>query len=91
MVKIDDLLLNVRFNVDDNAHIEINKSFCKECAAKNCIIICPAGCFAINDNMELDFSYSGCLECGSCRISCIKGAVKWNYPRGGYGVCYCMS
>jgi ferredoxin like protein len=34
------------------------------------------------------FSYEGCLECGSCRISCPQGAIHWVYPRGGFGICY---
>ncbi|MDY6911458.1 MAG: ferredoxin family protein, partial [Chloroflexota bacterium] len=37
---------------------------------------------------EFVFSYDGCLECGACRISCAKGAVDWNYPRGGFGVSF---
>jgi ferredoxin like protein len=28
------------------------------------------------------------LECGSCRIICPQGAIRWVYPRGGFGICY---
>jgi ferredoxin like protein len=34
------------------------------------------------------FSHQTCLECGACRISCQNGALDWNYPKGGFGVCF---
>jgi ferredoxin like protein len=34
------------------------------------------------------FSFEGCLECGSCRMICDRGAIDWTLPRGGFGVCY---
>ena len=36
---------------------------------------------------RLVFSWQGCVECGACRIACTAGAIEWDYPRGGYGVC----
>jgi len=31
--------------------------------------------------------YAGCLECGTCRVVCNdKGIVKWEYPKGTFGV-----
>jgi len=36
----------------------------------------------------MDVVYETCLECGTCYVVCDKEAVDWNYPRGGYGVCY---
>jgi ferredoxin like protein len=37
---------------------------------------------------EKKYNYEGCLECGSCKFACPKGAVDFSYPRGGYGVYY---
>jgi ferredoxin like protein len=91
MLKIDDLLLGTRFNVDEIPHIVLNGNACTECDARNCIAICPAGCFKRSAGNEMTFSHASCLECGSCRIVCTRGAVSWKYPRGGYGVCYCLS
>ena len=37
---------------------------------------------------EISFDYAGCLECGTCRVVCPRSAeaLKWSYPRGGFGV-----
>ena len=91
MLNIDDVLLGNRFDVDEIPHIVLNRNACKECDVRNCVVICPAGCFKVSAGNELTFSYASCLECGSCRIVCTQGAISWKYPRGGYGVCYCMS
>jgi ferredoxin like protein len=48
------------------------------------------------DKFEVDeeeahivIDYAGCLECGTCRVMCKdKGIVKWEYPRGTFGVSY---
>jgi len=37
---------------------------------------------------ELHFQYEDCIECGTCKIICPKGAVEWNYPRGTFGVTF---
>ena len=37
---------------------------------------------------EMALEFGGCLECGTCMIACIDGALDWNYPRGGFGVQY---
>ena len=37
----------------------------------------------------LVYNIDGCLELGACLVVCNKigrGAIKWNYPRGGHGV-----
>ncbi len=91
MLNIDNVLLGNRFNVDDRAHITLNKDVCKDCTARSCVVICPAGCFKMSDRNEISFSYGSCLECGSCRIVCTRDAISWKYPRGGYGICYCVS
>lgn len=91
MLTIDDILLGNRFNVDEIPHIVLNKDKCRECTVRACVVICPAGCFKVSGKNEIDFSCANCLECGSCRIACARDAISWKYPRGGYGVCYCLS
>ncbi len=91
MLNVDDLLLNSRFNVDDRPHITVNRDLCAGCAAHACVRSCPAGCYKMSGREELEFSCASCLECGTCRIVCDRGAVAWNYPRGGYGICYCLA
>jgi ferredoxin-like protein FixX len=52
-----------------------------------CMYGCPAGCFSLNEGV-MQFQYEDCVECGTCDIMCTPGSVKWNNPRGTYGVKY---
>ena len=87
MITIEEKLNFVRHNVDTESHICINKNICKECEHRVCTRACPAECFKY-DGDEIEFSYEGCLECGTCRIACDMRAIDWNYPKGGFGVCF---
>jgi ferredoxin like protein len=81
-LSVDDKLASVTFDVDQNAHITVEK-------AKPCLIICAAENYKWDEEGDaLIFNYEGCLECGACRIVCPRDAVDWSYPRGGYGVRY---
>lgn len=77
-----------KFVVDDEeAHIKIDKDVCRGCAPKPCTYACPAGLYTIKEG-EIVFDYAGCLECGTCRVVCPQAdrAIRWSYPRGGFGV-----
>lgn len=51
--------------------------------------ICPAGCYSLLENGQVEVVPDGCFECGTCRVLCeASGEVEWNYPRGGYGVLF---
>ena len=52
-----------------------------------CMYGCPAGCFSLANGV-MQFQYEDCVECGTCDIMCTPGSVKWNNPRGGFGVKY---
>ncbi len=81
------LALN-KFEVDhEEPHIVVDKEACRECEKKPCTFVCPAGLYVWNGN-ELVFDYAGCLECGACRVVCERKALKWDYPRGSFGVSY---
>jgi ferredoxin like protein len=88
VVTIEDRLGLVRYNADVVAHIKIDAAACRDCAHHVCITICPAGCYTVSDdaNAEVLFSYTGCLECGTCRVMCEH--IEWEYPLGGCGVSY---
>ncbi|MHA1617254.1 MAG: ferredoxin family protein [Candidatus Njordarchaeales archaeon] len=86
-LSIDERLALVNFEIDKEPHIIVDKEICKKCEGKPCIYACPANLYKL-ENGEIMFNYEGCLECGSCRIVCPLGAVKWNNPRGGFGVHY---
>ena len=87
-MNIEDKLYRVRFNVDrDNPHIKVNNGICKGCNNKVCLSVCPVENYTLEDG-EIVVSWQGCLECGACHIACTKGAIEWEYPRGGFGVCF---
>jgi ferredoxin like protein len=88
-INIDDLTRLTQFQVDDRSHIVINKDICRTCDHRACVGMCPAGCYTFNEETRLlSVVYETCLECGTCYVSCNKGAIDWSYPRGGFGVRY---
>ncbi len=88
-MSVNDKLLKTRFVVDSgNAHIRVDTERCKSCDLAPCLIVCPVECYQRDLQQGVTFSWENCVECGSCRIVCPGGAVDWNYPRGGFGVCF---
>lgn len=88
-MNIEKLLAIDKFLVDDEAkHITLQKEICTSCQLKPCRFACPAGLYTLKDG-EITFDPAGCLECGTCRVICPqKGAINWQYPRGGFGIIY---
>lgn len=80
-------LYTVVYRVDRERHITLKSEICKDCAEKFCTWICPAECYRLVEGM-VEFAYEGCLECGTCRMACDKGAIDWKYPRGGFGTSF---
>lgn len=89
---VEDKLGKTKFVVDEgNAHITVDKEYLDKEEAKRLVNACPAGLYKLDENGNLQFSYLGCLECGTCRaISLGKVVTSWNYPRGGFGVNFRM-
>lgn len=86
-MSIEDKLAVNKYDIDRDAHIKVNASICQTCQSHPCVFVCPASCFKPTEE-HLTFSYEGCLECGSCRITCERGAIEWILPRPGFGICY---
>lgn len=84
---VEDKLAVNKYDVDKDIHIRVNKDTCPTCEIRACLYACPAECFKLTEG-HITFSYEGCLECGSCRIVCDKGAIEWNLPRPGFGVSF---
>lgn len=87
-LSIEQLLGIDKFAVDgDEAHIVLDATVCSRCSSKPCAFACPAGLYTLKEG-EIVFDYAGCLECGTCRVVCPNAAVamKWKYPRGGFGI-----
>jgi ferredoxin like protein len=91
MSKIEDKLYMTRFKVDHHSHLAIiDEKVCEKCIKTHgqpCTIFCPAAVY-VWDEGHMRVVYEGCLECGSCRIGCPYANIKWEFPRGGYGVQY---
>ena len=84
---IEDKLSRVRFNVDCEPHIRVDLKICETCPEKPCLYVCPVQNYRLKEDGCIEFLWQGCMECGACRIACMKDAIEWNFPRGGYGVC----
>jgi len=86
---IDDRLTHIRYVVDSqNPHILVDRKICQTCPHKPCLYICPVQNYTLDEEGQINFRWEACVECGACRIVCEAGAIVWNYPRGGFGVCY---
>ena len=87
-LSIDERLGTDKFSVDsDRPHIVLDKDICVKCYNKPCVKACPAGLYVLQ-NQEVKFDYAGCLECGTCRVVCVSKGLKWEYPRGSFGIEY---
>ena len=84
----DDRLALDKFEPDEEPFIVVDTERCKACVLKPCLYVCPAKVYAW-ENDQLVYNIEGCIELGACAIVCQSlgnRAIRWNYPRGGYGV-----
>ncbi len=87
-VNVDKCLAVNKYEPDDQAHIVLvddpdDAEFLK------LVRVCPAALYKIEADGAKRFDYSGCLECGTCRIVCGDTIVeKWVNPAAGCGVQY---
>ncbi|MHC4780369.1 MAG: ferredoxin family protein [Planctomycetota bacterium] len=88
-MKTDEKLTKNFFREDRESHIVIDVSICHGCTFAACSQACPAGLYERDpDGKEARVEHAGCLECGTCRYVCTRGAITWNPPKGGFGVQY---
>lgn len=89
---VEDKLGKTKFVVDEShSHITVDKDYLDEEEAQRLCNVCPAGLYKLDEQGNLQFSYLGCLECGTCRaLSLGKIVTEWNYPNDGYGVSFRM-
>jgi len=88
-MKIEEkLTLNAMKN-DRESHIRLDQKICAACNERYCVYACPAHLYSLNEETnEMVVEYAGCLECGTCRITCVYNAISWEYPKGEFGVQY---
>jgi len=77
-----------KFEFDEEAFITVDTQICRTCEAKPCLYVCPTKVYRLEKG-ELVYNTEGCIELGACAVVCAhigKGAIRWSYPRGSYGV-----
>ena len=86
---VPDKLAVDKFELDEgHPHIAVDNEICRKvCGDKLCLWVCPANVYAEHDG-AIAADWAGCLECGACRAACPHDALKWEYPRGGFGIVY---
>ena len=89
-MRIDEKLAIDAFKTDKESHIKINHDICRtKCKTRYCLYVCPGHLYTYNEETdEIVVEYAGCLECGTCKVACLEGALDWMYPRGDFGVQY---
>jgi ferredoxin like protein len=89
-VRVEDKLYQNRYLVDSGrAHITVRPHTVPSPALLSLLTVCPASCYARNDQGQVEITADGCMECGTCRVIAEpSGDIAWSYPRGGYGVLY---
>lgn len=87
---IDEKLSRVTFVKAPEPHISLDEAVCARCSIGTvCAACCPAGNFKRDEKSgQVSVSTESCMECGACRVACALGAVRWSWPKGGFGVCY---
>jgi len=86
---VDEKIALDAFRQDEQAHIRLDVAKCRDCPDRVCVRVCPGRLYSVVEGTaEVKVECSGCLECGSCLTVCVRGAVEWSCPRGGFGVRY---
>lgn len=91
MSTVEEKLGLLTFKNDHQSHISIpNPSVCVEkCKEKPCTKICPARVYDWDESgKKIIVGYENCIECGAARMLCPFDNIRWDPPRGGFGVSY---
>ncbi|MGI6033613.1 MAG: hypothetical protein ACOX69_09375 [Coriobacteriales bacterium] len=88
-VNVDEYLAANKYEVDEgNPHIELVDDP-DDAEFDKLVRVCPAALYKRDADGVKSFDYSGCLECGTCRIACGDTIVKkWRCPGPTMGVEY---
>ncbi|WP_220457941.1 MULTISPECIES: ferredoxin family protein [unclassified Actinotalea] len=86
---VPERLARTTFTIDEEeSHIAIDQELCRSTGTDKAIIaVCPAGVYSEQDGRVVA-DYAACVECGTCLAVAAPGALRWHYPRGGFGVSY---
>ena len=86
---VEDRLYTIKYEDPGESHLDVvDPEVCKDCDTWDCVEVCPADVWRVEDDGVPMIAYENCLECGSCRFACSKDNVVWTYPERGTGVTY---
>ncbi len=86
-MNINEKLSSLKYNKDEQSHLNVDNDICMRCKDKCCTYICPAEVYQWNsEKCIMNIRYENCLECGACKIVCPKKNINWVYPKAGCGV-----
>jgi ferredoxin-like protein FixX len=78
-----------RFEPDPQPHIEVDQEVARSTGLARLLVrVCPAHVYSEAPDGSIVVQNAACLECGACLAVAAPGALRWRYPRGGYGVAY---
>lgn len=83
MVRTSKIFPGVEWVETSEDFIVIEEEICIGCG--NCVNVCLAGCFSINDKKAIITSLKYCMECSACWYACEQNAIDFNWPKGGEG------
>ena len=74
---------------EEESHIHVDQDIARATGTGPLLVqVCPAGVYSQEVDGTISVEYAACLECGTCRAVAAPGALRWDYPRGGFGVTY---
>src|SRR3990167_6308369 len=65
---LSEKLYLVRFKTDTESHLKVDPEKCKPCKDRDCIYICPADVYKLDERENIVISYEACLQSCMCRI-----------------------
>ena len=91
MSTVEEKLGLLTFKNDHQSHISIpDPDIClKKCKDRPCTTVCPAKVYEwVDSQKKIVVGYENGIECGAARMICPFQNIKWEPPRGGFGVSY---
>lgn len=87
---VPERLARNHYELDEGeSHIEVDQDVVRRTGCGPTLVaICSAHVYRLEDDGSVGVEYAACLECGTCLAVAAPGALRWHYPRGGFGVVF---
>lgn len=90
MDSVPERLARNRYALDNGTpHIEVDQAIIKSTGTGKLLVrVCPAHVYSEAPDGSIVVQHAACLECGACLVVAAPGSLRWQYPRGGFGVMF---